>query len=274
LRPTAYIFHGRFSGLSFWRHFGAAIALALFLGVTLHAQESTAPSGAAAGSAGPPLAAIAAEPAYTRLNSWSIFGEYAPDSRHIILGVSEGRRLATGGVEYARRLALKPRFELDWLMQVRPVIFERDPELIGYKDVSTGQIVLPIPPERVVQVTHTEFTLLPQNITVTEAYSSQWTYAGGANPIGLKFNFRPRHRFQPFVSSMCGFIWGTRQIPVAGTTAFNFDFEFGGGFETYISGTHSFRVGYSIHHMSNAYVGSSDPGVDSQLMQFTYSFGH
>src|SRR5262249_32066477 len=56
----------------------------------------------------------ASEP-YSRLNTWSIFGEFSPNSHHIFLGDSQERRLVSIGGEYVRRLVFKRWFELGYL---------------------------------------------------------------------------------------------------------------------------------------------------------------
>src|SRR5215467_3641499 len=53
---------------------------------------------------------------YSRLNTWSIFGEFSPNSHHIFLGDSQERRIVSLGGEYARRLVFKRWFELDYLV--------------------------------------------------------------------------------------------------------------------------------------------------------------
>src|SRR5579872_792356 len=92
-----------------------------------------------------------AEPAYSRLNTWSVFAEYAPNSSHILIGVSNQRRLVTAGFEYGRRIYSADKFQLYYLIQARPFVLEGDPTLAGYKEASTGQTVVTFtPPPRVV----------------------------------------------------------------------------------------------------------------------------
>lgn len=211
---------------------------------------------------------------YSRLNTWSVFTEYSNTSQHIFLGVSQQRRIVAAGVEYARRLVVKRRFEFAYLAQVRPLFFESDPILAGFRSVATHQILQAFPnPQRVARLDHTQFVLLPQNILAEEFYGSQWTYGGGLNPIGFKWSFLPRRRLQPVMTFSSGFVVSTRDIPVDRSEAFNFTFELGFGLEYYFQPKHSLRLDYRVHHLSNAYIGFNNYGVDSNLFQLSYSFG-
>ncbi|HET9400660.1 MAG TPA: acyloxyacyl hydrolase [Candidatus Acidoferrales bacterium] len=210
---------------------------------------------------------------YTRLNTWAFFAEYAPNSSHMVLGVSEQRRLVTAGAEWDRRITRNDKVEFDWVIQVRPFALESDPVFIGFKNTATNQIVVPATPTRVITVEHGIFPLAG-GATATQAYTRQWTYAGGLNPLGFKFNFRPRHRVQPVFTAIGGFLRSTRDIPVENVSDFNFDFEFGVGIEAYVSNTRSLRVSWSFHHISDAYISSLNPGIDQGLIQISYAFGH
>ena len=211
---------------------------------------------------------------YSRLNSWSVFGEFSPNSHHIFLGLSQERRVVSVGGEYARRLVLKRWWELDYLVQVRPLFLERDPVLAGFQSIATNQVVVRFPqPQRVDIVDRNSLLLVPPNIIARNFYASQWTYAAGANPIGLKMSLLPRHRLQPVVTFATGFVVSPRDIPVDNSTSFNFTFELGAGLEYYLRSKHSLRFDYRVHHLSNAYRGLLNPGVDSNLFQVSYSFG-
>lgn len=215
----------------------------------------------------------AAEPAYSRLNTGGIFAEFAPNSSHILIGVSNQRRLITAGFEYGRRIYSADKFQLYYLIQARPFVLEGDPTLAGYKDASTGQTLATLtPPPRVVTTPTTPINV--SGVPVVPFYGRQWTYEGGLNPIVFRLNFRPHHRLQPFASTLGGFLYATRQEPVQNTMNFNFCFQLGVGFEAYITATRSIRISYSFQHISNAYIGATDPGIDTGLIQVGYSFGH
>lgn len=213
---------------------------------------------------------------FTRLNTWSVSSEYSPNSSHIFLGVSQQRRLVTIGGEYSRRLFQSRWLNLHYLAQVRPLVLENDPALIGFRSLSTGQFVLQFPhPVRVESVNHASVLLVvpPQPVRAVPAYTREWTYAGGINPLGIKLNFWPHHRIQPVFSSTAGFLVSARDIPVDHSSDFNFSFDFAIGLEWFQSPRRSIRLDYRLHHISNDNISSTNPGVDSGLFQLSYSFG-
>jgi hypothetical protein len=65
----------------------------------------------------------------------------------------------------------------------------------------------------------------------------------------------------------------TRDVPVDDATRFNFTFEFGAGIEFFRDRHQSWSIDYRIHHLSNAYIGTYNPGVDNQIFRVTYSLG-
>ena len=68
-----------------------------------------------------------------------------------------------------------------------------------------------------------------------------------------------------------GFLVATRDVPVDDSSRFNFTFEFGGGVELRRSPRHSWSIEYRLHHLSNDYTGTNNPGVDNQILRLTYS---
>jgi Lipid A 3-O-deacylase (PagL) len=218
----------------------------------------------------------AEETPFTRLNSWSVFIEYSPNSSHLFLGVSQQRRLLIFGGEYARRLFLNHWVSLHYLAQARPIVLENDPAQVGFRSLTTGQFVLQFPqPVRVESVSRAPVLLIVQRqvVRAVPVYSREWTYAGGINPLGIKLNLLPHQRIQPVLSSTAGFLVSARDIPVDHSSNFNFSFDFGAGVEWFQSPKHSVRLDYRLHHISSAYIGARNPGIDSGLLQLTYSFG-
>jgi Lipid A 3-O-deacylase (PagL) len=213
---------------------------------------------------------------YTRLNSWSVFSEYSPNSSHMFLGVSQQRRLLIFGGEYARRLLLTRWVGLHYLAQARPVILENDPALVGFRSLNTGQLIVQFPrPVRLESVNDAPILLdiPPRIVRAFPVYTQEWTYAGGINPLGIKLNLLPRHRIQPVFSSTAGFLLSSRDIPVDHSSNFNFSFDFGAGIEWFQSSNRSVRLDYRLHHISNASISTTNPGIDSGLFQLSYSFG-
>ena len=220
---------------------------------------------------------------YARRNTFAALAEYSNDSSHIILGSAPNRKFVAFGLQYERRLLSGHGIAWNYLAEFRPVILESDPTASG-TDVVTGsnppgvngtfnfgpsQVFVCRPGVQVYSVpppsTYAE--------TVTTHCGRQWNYAQGLSPVGTRLNFRTRHRLQPTISSVAGYIFSTRSIPISNAGNFNFDFEAGAGFEFFQSLHRSIRIEYQVQHFSNHNTAYNNPGVDNGLVKLTYAFG-
>ncbi len=216
--------------------------------------------------------------------TWSAFGEYSGDSSHILLGYSDKRILLALGGGFSMRLHQDRFGELDWSPEVRPLMLESDPVMTQTTLlVSDGQspqvdnlrrgipVLDPVNPVAAWQVQLQGGPVV--NVVETAKYARRWTYAGGFSPLGFRWIFLPHSRVQPLAGLNAGFAVSPRDIPMFDTSAFNFTFSFGGGFQLWRNPTHATRIEYRFHHLSNAGIGSLDPGIDSQLIQLSYVWG-
>ena len=221
---------------------------------------------------------------FSRRNTFTVFAEYSNDSSHILMGVSENRKLAAFGGSYARRLWPSHFGDLRYIVELRPVLMESDPVY------QTRYVITPINPPGPTSTTTsaTEYYLAckpgssQQTIpTPTQTYSlmttttcgRRWTYAQGFSPVGLQYGFRPSHGIQPFVSSTAGYVFSTRPIPTSDAGSFNFTFDFGAGIEFFHARTRSIQVEYRFHHISNHYTADDNPGIDNGVIKLSYAFG-
>lgn len=223
-------------------------------------------------------------PYYSRLNTFGIFGEYSNDSSHILLGLAQNRKLLDFGGSYSRRVVLNRFIDGQYMLELDPVMLESDPLTKEVGTVTSTQgtfTALPIY-EAFVSACYphsVKFTQVYEGVTYTDstAYTCgqrQWTFGEGFSPLGFKANLLPRHRIQPVFTALGGYMFSTKPIPVSAAGSWNFTFEFGAGFEFYRSATHSLRAEYRFHHISNADSADENPGIDNQLLQITYAFGH
>jgi hypothetical protein len=183
-------------------------------------------------------------------NEFGVWASGAPNSARVI-AVTSDREFAALGFRYARKLSDRRLVSIAWTVDVIPAEIVMQPMILG-------SIVTTSPP-------HTTYILGP-----TEA-----VFAGGVNPLGLKFNFLRDRRFQPFVASTAGFVAAVRPIPVdvSKETRFNFTFDFQIGFERFNSSrTRAWTFGYKLQHISNANRGDINPGVDFNVLFIGYSF--
>lgn len=235
-----------------------------------------------------------AAPVFSRLNSFAAFGEYSNNSSHILLGNARQRKLLDFGVSYSLRILLRPLVDVQYIAEARPLILESDPV------VNVAQTVtFPNDPadgfsfqfnDRQVGTCHPSLSTItgkdgqgnPFTTTITRTCGErQWTFGQGLSPAGLKLNLLPRHRLQPVITAMGGYLFTTQPIPVDNSGSFNFTLEIGAGLELYRSregskslfGNRSIRAEYRYHHISNKSTAQFNPGIDSGVLQITYAFG-
>ncbi len=226
--------------------------------------------------------------------SYSVFTEYSPDSSHILLGDTGQRLFVTVGGSFSQRLVLNRVWQFSWAPEVRPVVLESDPVQTGFDynfcfPTSVSGLGLPCTPESGsyrypqkvpqlntgIRVQDASFTYEGQTYYQDYAflYGRRWTWAGGISPIAFRAGFLPGRRLQPILGLTGGFVASPRDIPMFDTSAFNFTFSFGAGFQFWRDRTHATQIEYRIQHLSNADIGFSDPGVDSQMIHVSYVWG-
>ena len=234
-------------------------------------------TGAAAASA---QSAPAISPYYARTNTFSVFGAYSSDSSHILLGDAENRRLLDFGVAYGRKLLVNRFVNWQYNGELLPVALESDPVVLNtlnwtsptvYTESGSEVQTKPcVPSSGTFSTTQSGKTF---SYTYTFTCTRQWTMGEAISPIGMQWNFLPRHKLQPFFISHGGYMYSTQPIPIPQAGSFNFTFDFGAGFEFYRSKSRSVRAEYRYHHISNHGTANQNPGIDNGLFQVTYSFG-
>lgn len=221
---------------------------------------------------------------YARRNSFGVFGAYSSDSSHILLGDAERRKLVDIGGSYGRRLVLNNTVNWMYSAEVLPVALESDPlsANVNHQTAPTNatyMYTLPFAPVTCA-VTTTPYSVTNPETGVTYTgtgtsycHGRQWTIGEAISPFGMQWNFLPRRRLQPFAIGHGGYMYSTRAIPVDGAGSFNFTFDGGMGLEWYRTRTQSMRAEYRYHHISNDDTANANPGIDSGVLQVTYSWG-
>ena len=99
-------------------------------------------------------------------------------------------------------------------------------------------------------------------------------YANGAggSPVGAQVNFLHDRHVQPFVTSGGGFLYFNQRM--FGTKQqFNFTAQFGGGVQVLNASRRvSLYLGYKYHHISNANLDDTNPGLGSHTLFVGVSF--
>jgi len=99
-----------------------------------------------------------------------------------------------------------------------------------------------------------------------------YAHGAGGSPIGAQVNFLHYRHVQPFITSGGGFLYFDRRM--FGTAQqFNFTAQFGGGFQLLSPGRRTaLDVGYKYHHISNANLDRTNPGIASHMFFVGVSF--
>ena len=228
-------------------------------------------------------AAPAVSPYYARSNTFSIFGAYSGDSSHILLGDAENRRLLDFGVAYGRKLFINRIVNWQYNGELLPVALESDPLSLVTENQTAPTVatytykegtVVSCAPDTQPYIEYLFNGTLYSSGTYTVTCSGrQWTIGEGFSPLGMQWNFLPRHKLQPFFIGHGGYMYSTKPIPISSAGSFNYTFDLGAGFELYRSKTRSVRAEYRYHHISNHGTANQNPGIDNGLFQVTYSFG-
>jgi Lipid A 3-O-deacylase (PagL) len=238
-----------------------------------------------AGSRAQTITGTPREQPYSFRRSWNIFSEYSPGSSHIFLGIAREREFLTVGGAFTERFFLKHYAGLSYKAEIRPLMLESDPVINSidltttnsYGTITTRSNFSPAVP--VVQTGPSKisdaFTSngITTTLTFTYDYSRRWTYVFGLSPVGLQANFLPRLRVQPVLTALGGFAVSPRDIPVFDSSAFNFTFSIGAGAEFFQGPYRATRLEYRIQHLSNKYIGTTNPGIDSQMIQASFIWG-
>jgi hypothetical protein len=199
----------------------------------------------------------------------------------MILGTVGDRKLLSFGVYYGRRLFLNHIVNWQYNGELLPVALESDPIL-----VTSTTFTYVNPPETftIVSSAATAGACRPSSgsgsvpgggptYTYASTCSRRWTMGEAISPVGFQWNFLPRRKLQPYFIGHGGYMYSTQPIPVASAGSFNFTFDLGAGVEFYRTRSQSIRAEYRYHHISNNDTAFDNPGIDSGVLQLTYSFG-
>lgn len=210
-----------------------SVVFVLLLGVRESAaQQATVPAGQQSSGA-----------SENRRNEFGVWGGISFDAPTWI-GKTPDARFGNIGLRYGRVLAANDNLAFSWTIDVVPVA------------------VLSV----------NRFTVVPTSSgSFTVQRTREHTYGAGLSPIGLKLNFRRSQTLQPFANGTAGFLYFSKDVPVAGAARFNFTFDFGGGIEIVGKSRRAITVGYKYQHISNGDRSPINPGVDVQLIYVGYS---
>jgi hypothetical protein len=172
-------------------------------------------------------------------NEIGIWSGYSPFS-FVLKGTTKDRQLFLIQLQYARTLLGSRLVALKYTAEAVPVAFEFQPT---QKYVVDGKLL-----------TNTAGTI----------------YGVGASPIGLQANLG-RKRVQPCVDGSLGLLYFRRQVPILGSSQFNYTISIGFGAQIFPRAGRSFTLGWKYLHLSNNYQAHLNPGLDSGVFYLGFS---
>jgi hypothetical protein len=217
------------------REFFVLALIVLFAGRMSHAQGR-----ASDGETSQRASTAAHEPWLHRgTNELGVWGGYSPFS-FVLKGTSKDRELLLVNLQYARTLIATRPFQLKYTADIVPLALEFQPT---QRYVVDGALL--------------------RNPSGT-------IYGTGADPIGFQANFGSK-RIQPLVNASLGFLYFQRQMPIIGSSQFNYNVTIGFGVQFFPRPGRSFTFGWKYHHLSNNYQAHLNPGIDSGVFYAGFS---
>lgn len=197
------------------------------------------------------VAPLARAQQYPPNNEFGVWGAYSANSPDVY--TSEGHiQFGVAAFRYGRLLVTSPSYSVEYTVDVEPV------------EVARANL-------------YESCTVLYHGVVQPGfcPIGKQWIYGGGLSPFGWKFNFRPRHQWQPFAACSGGFVMSQKPIPqdIPKATRFNFTGVIQVGVERFNRRrTRAWIFSYKLQHISNGFRSSVNPGVDLNMLSVGYSF--
>jgi hypothetical protein len=175
-------------------------------------------------------------------NEYGVWTGYSPFSFKL-KGTSEDRELFLLNLRYARKLFVTAPLTVRYTLEMVPIALERQPTQLYI--INGRQLINP----------------------------AATIYGAGASPIGFQGNFGSK-RIQPFANGSVGFLYFNQQVPIIGSSQFNYTITIGFGAQFFQRSGHSMIFGWKYHHLSNDYQATLNPGIDSSLFYVGFSIPH
>ena len=103
-------------------------------------------------------------------------------------------------------------------------------------------------------------------------YCRRRVYGAGAMPLGVQVNAPISSWLHAFAAGSAGALLFSENMPVPQARRFNLAFDFGGGLELGGRRRGALTLGYKLHHLSNAWTATANPGIDHHV--FYLGFVH
>ncbi len=108
-----------------------------------------------------------------------------------------------------------------------------------------------------------DWEIMPLEYVLWAGYRN--VYAVGVNPVVMKWNFTRGKKAIPYFLAQGGMLWSTDYIPPGNTSKINFTSGPGIGLNYFVRPGRSVNFDFRATHLSNASLGTHNPGVNSSL---------
>src|SRR5688572_12693626 len=115
------------------------------------------------------------------------------------------------------------------------------------------------------------FTWAVEAMPIFAQFSPSSIYGIGFAPVVWRWSFVPQPRWSAFAELAMGGMWSSEPIPEK-TGRGNFTAHWGGGVRLRPRGPHAVVVAYRFQHLSNGNQLGSNPGVNSHVVLFGWSY--
>ena len=102
-------------------------------------------------------------------------------------------------------------------------------------------------------------------IPLDEYWINGGQYAGGVDPVMLKWNFTSGCKVAPYAAIVGGALFSNHNLPPGDTSQINFTSGMEIGAQIFRKGTNSWDVAVKAYHLSNASIGNHNPGLNANL---------
>ena len=214
------------------------LSLFLFLSTLAFAQAdgnllmASAPNAPSAPAIQPAVVAAPA-PAEPR-NEFGLWSGYSPTST-VSFGQSTDRSFSKVALRYARRVLDTHHGSLRYTFDLVPLAVLRQPNLL-------------------------------------EPARRDTFYAAGLSPLGVQWNWRPKHDVQPIASWSGGFLYFNKRIPTPDASQYNYTFDAGVGVQVRQRHRETMTFMLKYNHISNGFQAKDNPGIDSITGTVGFSF--
>ncbi len=90
-------------------------------------------------------------------------------------------------------------------------------------------------------------------------------YAGGIDPLVLKWNFTNGCKVSPYAAIVGGVLFSNHNLPPGDTSQVNFTSGAEIGAQLFRKGRNSWDISVKAYHLSNASLGNHNPGLNANL---------